>query len=282
MGNYHEAYESYYNKILQKDSKNREMIHNGSYWPSQSYRATNNHRVNNKSFYNKGLFDFSSKNIANRIIFQLVGTGILIAIILFCKIYVTPETKNIYDYAKTTASTSFDYNGALAKIKAFDYKETYENINEYIEALKEKYLGEEKLMKTINENFMVPVKGDLIGRYEESKDLGWIGYDKGIVIKTEKDAVVLTPFSGVIRETGESEALGKYIVIDHGKGVETEYGNLDKISVKEGDKVEKGTTIAKVAGEGKLPYAHLYFELIYMGGPKDPEKYINFKGKSLT
>lgn len=64
--------------------------------------------------------------------------------------------------------------------------------------------------------------------------------------------------------------LGKLVIIDHGDGYLTLYGNNRTVSARAGDSVQAGDTIATVGGgSGDMP-AGLYFELRSHGEPLDP------------
>ena len=53
------------------------------------------------------------------------------------------------------------------------------------------------------------------------------------------------------------------------------------MNVKRGDELEENAEIGTSGGKGNLSSEHLYFGLLYMGAPKDPEKYIKFYDQSI-
>lgn len=272
MGKYNDAYKSYYNEIISREGCGSVKYNNGK------NTSIFNYGENIKDGKRKKL---TPKRFVNTLIFQLAGTAALLVIILFCKTFTNTQTEKVYNYAKDTVKTSFDYNGAIAQIKTFDYKEVYDSVETYIEDIKSKYLGGNNIMETTSENFNPPISGKVIGAYGKSQDLGWVGYKNGIVIKASEDSKVTIASKGTVREVGNSEALGNYVIIDHGEGLETEYGNLKDINVKRGDELEKHAEIGTSDGKGNLSEEHLYFGLLYMGASKDPEKYIKFYDQSV-
>lgn len=272
MGKYNDAYKSYYNEIISKEGRGSVKYNNG--------RNAGGFYYNERARSIKGK-KITPQRIVNIIIFQLAGTAALFFIILFCKTVTNSNTDKIYNYAKDTVKTSFDYNGAIAKIKTFDYKKVYDSVETYIENIKSKYLGGDNVMETISENFKSPIKGEVVGKYKSAEDLGWIGYKDGIVIKATEGSKVTIASKGKVREVGNSEALGNYIIVDHGNGLETEYGNLKDVNVKRGDELDENAEIGTSGGKGNLSLEHLYFSLLYMGAPKDPEKYIEFYNQSI-
>ena len=272
MGKYNDAYKSYYNEIISKEGRGSVKYNNSRSAGSFNYNASTRGIKGRK---------ITLQRIVNIIIFQLAGTAALFVIILFCKTVTNSKTDKIYSYAKDTVNTSFDYNGAIAQIKTFDYKKIYDSVETYIENIKVKYLGGSNVIETTSENFRPPIKGDVIGKYGNAEDLGWVGYKDGIVIKAAEGSKVTIASKGKVREVGNSEALGNYIIVDHGDGLETEYGNLKDVNVERGDDLEENAEIGTSGGKGNLSSEHLYFSLLYMGAPKDPEKYIKFYNQSI-
>ena len=68
-----------------------------------------------------------------------------------------------------------------------------------------------------------------------------------------------------------SPSYGKYIKVDHGKGLVTLYAHCNSIIKKEGDMVRKGETIATVGNTGQSTGYHLHFEVILNGKNLNPE-----------
>lgn len=67
---------------------------------------------------------------------------------------------------------------------------------------------------------------------------------------------------------------GNYVIIDHGDGVTTLYGNLGNLEVKKGDTVKAGQTIGNVETTDTAPLAHLHFEIQEDGISADPAAYL--------
>lgn len=75
---------------------------------------------------------------------------------------------------------------------------------------------------------------------------------------------------------------GNCIVIDHGLGFMTMYMHLSKFDVHEGDKVEKGQTIAFSGGTGRVTGPHLHMSVRWSGEYLDPAKLLALKLPSLN
>ncbi|HEY4900874.1 MAG TPA: M23 family metallopeptidase [Terriglobales bacterium] len=74
---------------------------------------------------------------------------------------------------------------------------------------------------------------------------------------------------------------GNCVVIDHGLGFMTMYMHLSKVDVQEGDKVEKGQTIALSGGTGRVTGPHLHMSVRWSGEYLDPAKLLALKMPSL-
>jgi len=63
---------------------------------------------------------------------------------------------------------------------------------------------------------------------------------------------------------------GNRVIIDHGGGWQTLYGQLESFAVRQGDCVEGGTLIGKVGASGLAIGPHLHFEVRHRGRHLDP------------
>ena len=84
--------------------------------------------------------------------------------------------------------------------------------------------------------------------------------------------------NGTVKEveiTRSRRGYGTQIVIDHEFGYQTRYAHLDKVWVKEGDKIVRGQRIADLGNTGISTGPHLHYEVMYMGHHVNPINYIN-------
>jgi Membrane proteins related to metalloendopeptidases len=88
------------------------------------------------------------------------------------------------------------------------------------------------------------------------------------------DAALGTPVraaaAGRVKAVADSARHGKVLVVEHSKDVDTLYGHLGEVLVKEGDAVSQGQVVARVGKTGMTTVPLLYFELREKGVAVDP------------
>ena len=79
---------------------------------------------------------------------------------------------------------------------------------------------------------------------------------------------------GVVIFAGKQSAYGNLLEINHGHGLTSRYGHLAKISVKLGEKVKRGQTVAEIGNTGRSTGPHLHYEIRLNGIPQDPRRFM--------
>lgn len=96
------------------------------------------------------------------------------------------------------------------------------------------------------------------------------GPHPGLDIAVPQDSYIRAAGPGIVRDTGNDEVYGYYVLIDHGDGYETMYGHASRLFVKRGDTVARNEVIALSGSTGRSTAPHLHFELRRDGRPIDP------------
>lgn len=110
----------------------------------------------------------------------------------------------------------------------------------------------------------------------------WGRKHKGLDIKVQTGDTIRSTFAGTVRVTQYNRGgYGYYVVIDHGKGLQTLYGHLSKYIVKPGMKVKAGEPIGLGGNTGHSTGSHLHFETIVNGESIDPTLIFDFTNQRL-
>jgi murein DD-endopeptidase MepM/ murein hydrolase activator NlpD len=75
---------------------------------------------------------------------------------------------------------------------------------------------------------------------------------------------------GKVVFAGDFGIYGQCIIIDHGLGLQTLYGHLSRINVKQSDNVENGQIIGNTGATGMAGGDHLHFEMAISGQSVNP------------
>ena len=99
-------------------------------------------------------------------------------------------------------------------------------------------------------------------------------FHEGLDIAAQYGKNVNATAKGVVVFAGDKSGYGKVVTIDHGYGYMTRYGHNSALTVKVGDKVNKGDVVAKVGSSGRSTGAHSHYEVLVNGIPVNPMKFI--------
>ncbi len=103
-------------------------------------------------------------------------------------------------------------------------------------------------------------------------------FHRGVDMAVPEGSNVFACKSGTVKGRGESSVYGKWLQIDHGRGMTSFYAHLSSIqeNAKKGALVRAGELIAKSGSTGQVTGPHLHFEIWLNGKSVDPAAYGNF------
>ncbi len=104
--------------------------------------------------------------------------------------------------------------------------------------------------------------------------LGKRAFHKGLDFSAAHGEQIRATASGIVIKAKHAGHYGKYVIIQHGGGLETRYAHASKLLVKVGDLVTKGEVIALVGNTGRSTGPHLHYEIRLDSNPLDPRKYL--------
>jgi murein DD-endopeptidase MepM/ murein hydrolase activator NlpD len=99
----------------------------------------------------------------------------------------------------------------------------------------------------------------------------------GVDFALPRGSEVIAPAAGVVITVKRSDlqaGYGTYLELDHGNGIISRYAHLDDVSVRVGQKVSKGMTIAVTGNSGGSIAPHLHYEITRNGQNVDPVSYL--------
>ena len=123
-----------------------------------------------------------------------------------------------------------------------------------------------------------PVWGQISSRFGDTRLSAYSGGTrphKGLDIAAPRGTPIVAPSDGVVSYVGQESDVGRLMLVDHGHGIFTMYGHLNKAFVRRGDKISKGQTIAAVGSSGNCTGPHLHYEVRILGKQVNPVSYLN-------
>ena len=132
--------------------------------------------------------------------------------------------------------------------------------------------GDHKGLGKLRGQLPWPLRGSVIRHFGEhrSGEVTW----KGILIGGSQGAAVTAISDGDVVFADWLEGFGNVLVIDHGSGYLSLYGNNAALLKSSGDSVRRGETIAQVGNSGGQPQSGLYFEIRWQGKPVNPSSWL--------
>ncbi|MEK7874848.1 MAG: peptidoglycan DD-metalloendopeptidase family protein, partial [Pseudomonadota bacterium] len=122
----------------------------------------------------------------------------------------------------------------------------------------------------------LPVRGELRNRFgspREDSGLSW----KGLFIAAPAGQEVRAIAAGRVVFADWLRGFGNLLIIDHGGGYMSLYGNNESLYKQVGAATLGGETVAAVGNSGGNADSGLYFEIRHQGKAFDPLAWINLK-----
>lgn len=141
--------------------------------------------------------------------------------------------------------------------------------------------SQEVLHFNIEDGLSWPVIGNVVMNYSMDEriyfaTLNQYCYYPAVAISAEEGGPVNAAALGTVTKIGINEEIGQYVVMDLGDGYQATYGQLQDLTVEQGDQVSKGQIIGYVAAPTKyysLEGTNIYFKLEKDGESVNPVAY---------
>jgi septal ring factor EnvC (AmiA/AmiB activator) len=137
-------------------------------------------------------------------------------------------------------------------------------------------LVERKEFSSLKGLLSLPIRGEIVNRFGGPRSNGGITW-KGLFIRSTIGMNVKAIAYGQVVFADWLRGFGNILIVDHGNGYMSLYGNNHILAKKVGDTIHSGDTIAIVGNSGGNPDSGLYFELRHKGKPFDPLKWVKLK-----
>jgi murein DD-endopeptidase MepM/ murein hydrolase activator NlpD len=151
------------------------------------------------------------------------------------------------------------------------------------EEMKRKLAQKSKPTPLFEGAFIQPRNTKVFSNFAETRTYRYQGKDVdtqvhlGYDLASLKTSPVPAANSGIVVYAAPLTIYGNTVVIDHGWGLQTLYGHLSTIEVKEGDEVKKGQELGRSGATGLALGDHLHFEVLIQGVSVTPVEWWDAK-----
>jgi murein DD-endopeptidase MepM/ murein hydrolase activator NlpD len=103
---------------------------------------------------------------------------------------------------------------------------------------------------------------------------GKLSRHRGVDYSVRLGTPIFATADGVVSFEHRWSNFGNVVEITHGHGFVTRYAHVSKILVKKGQHVKRGDIIARVGSSGRSTAAHLHYEVLLDGTPRNPLNFV--------
>jgi septal ring factor EnvC (AmiA/AmiB activator) len=130
-----------------------------------------------------------------------------------------------------------------------------------------------KAFATLKGKLALPVKGIITNKFGVPRPDSRVLW-KGLFVRATENQSVKCIAAGRVVFADWLRGFGNLLIIDHGNGYMSLYGNNESLLKQVGDTLHGGDNIASVGNSGGNEESGLYFELRHEGNALDPLKWI--------
>lgn len=140
MGSYNSQYENYYSRMSVRKNRN-----------NYSYKYGTKAKNRGIEYY-----------ITKRIVRELIGVLCLFSIVIVCKVIVTPQTVNFYNYSKKKVNENFNYVSVYNNIKNYKFSDMQYTLQKYFDSLRVNITEKKEGEENTKSNFSSPIDEGLL------------------------------------------------------------------------------------------------------------------------
>jgi murein hydrolase activator len=135
---------------------------------------------------------------------------------------------------------------------------------------------EGKTFAELKGSLSLPVKGELANRFGSPRVEGGTVW-KGLFIRSAEGESVRAIAPGRVVFADWLRGFGNLLILDHGQGYMSLYGNNETLFKDVGEPVKGGDVLAAVGNSGGNQESGVYFEIRYQGKPMDPVDWVRLR-----
>jgi len=176
------------------------------------------------------------------------------------------QTRLMQTLSSRGTLTTREFDDTLDFLRQSVRMESYRELKEYVTA-------QRSLMASTPTEW--PVRGWITSRFGPRTSFYFgSAFHQGIDIANEIGSSIKAPADGIVIFAGWQGSYGRLILLDHGYGVSTRFGHLDRLLVNIGQRVKRGQVIGFLGNTGRSTAPHLHYEIRINGVPVNPLKYL--------
>lgn len=122
----------------------------------------------------------------------------------------------------------------------------------------------------------LPTRGEIANKFGSNREDTGISW-KGLFIRAADGNDVRSIATGRVVFADWMRGFGNLLIVDHGSGYMSLYGNNQALLKRVGDEVKPGDTVASTGNSGGNAQSGVYFELRYKSKPLDPLAWCSLK-----
>lgn len=109
-------------------------------------------------------------------------------------------------------------------------------------------------------------------------------FHRGTDMKAKMNTPVYAPADGIVEYAGyhKKSGFGRLVILEHSYGFKTYFGHLNKVVIKSGKFVKKGTLIAYTGNTGLSNGPHLHYEIRFIHRNVNPFSFVKWTQQNYT
>ena len=197
----------------------------------------------------------------------------------------TSKQKSVAE--RTQQKTSLEINATRSRIKRSETKikenkKRLTNLFAELQRIKEENIKNNELpdassdgkpFRTLKGKLRLPALGTVTAKFGQKRAGSEVAWE-GVFISSKQGNSVKSIAGGAVVYSDWLRGFGNLVIVDHGKGFYSLYGNNESIWVREGDQLNAGDQLGTVGNSGGHKGPGVYFEVRRNSKPLNPLEWV--------